>query len=112
MAKDPDQRYATTVELANAAHDAITTPIPRPVRPTEPTQPVQHPPPDATISAHPRSRPIMSPAAHTAPAWHPGYPIQKPPASGENRLALASLVASLVGVAALIIVLIIWLVAF
>jgi serine/threonine kinase PknH len=32
MAKDPDQRYATTVELANAAHDAITTPIPRPAQ--------------------------------------------------------------------------------
>jgi len=27
MAKDPEQRYATTVELANAAHDAITTPL-------------------------------------------------------------------------------------
>ena len=27
MAKMPDQRYATTVELANAARDAITTPI-------------------------------------------------------------------------------------
>src|SRR6202011_4628289 len=30
VAKDPDQRYATTVELANAARDAITVPIPRP----------------------------------------------------------------------------------
>ena len=30
MAKDPDQRYATTVELAHAAQDAITTPMPRP----------------------------------------------------------------------------------
>jgi serine/threonine-protein kinase len=29
MAKDPDQRYATTVELATAAHNAITTPITR-----------------------------------------------------------------------------------
>ena len=28
MAKDPNERYATTVELADAAHDAITTPIP------------------------------------------------------------------------------------
>ena len=28
MAKDPDNRYATTVELADAAHDAITTPPP------------------------------------------------------------------------------------
>ena len=27
MAKDPEQRYATTIELANAARDAITTPI-------------------------------------------------------------------------------------
>ena len=27
MAKDPDQRYATTIELANAARDAITAPI-------------------------------------------------------------------------------------
>ncbi len=33
MAKDPDQRYATTVELATAAHDAITTP-PAPPGPT------------------------------------------------------------------------------
>src|SRR6201993_2734479 len=32
MAKDPDQRYATTVELASAAHDAITTPILRPAQ--------------------------------------------------------------------------------
>jgi serine/threonine protein kinase len=31
MAKDPDNRYATTVELADAARDAITVPIPRPV---------------------------------------------------------------------------------
>ncbi|WP_082929962.1 serine/threonine-protein kinase [Mycobacterium sp. 1164966.3] len=37
MAKDPDIRYGTTVELADAARDAITTPIQRPTR--EPTQP-------------------------------------------------------------------------
>jgi serine/threonine kinase PknH len=42
MAKDPDNRYATTVELATAARDAITAPIERPtprptrLRPTEP----------------------------------------------------------------------------
>jgi serine/threonine protein kinase len=30
MAKDPDQRYATTVELARAAHDATAVPLSRP----------------------------------------------------------------------------------
>lgn len=30
MAKDPDERYTTTVELANAARDAITVPVQRP----------------------------------------------------------------------------------
>jgi serine/threonine-protein kinase len=30
MAKDPDNRYATTVELADAARDAVTEPIQRP----------------------------------------------------------------------------------
>src|SRR6202011_3913144 len=34
MAKDPDNRYATTVELADAAHDAITTPLAPPSEPT------------------------------------------------------------------------------
>jgi serine/threonine protein kinase len=46
MAKDPDQRYATTVELARAAHDAITTPIPKPVPVPQP-MPSPSPPPPA-----------------------------------------------------------------
>ncbi len=44
MAKDPDQRYATTVELAGAAYDAITAPIGRPGSPRPPSPP-------ATVSA-------------------------------------------------------------
>ncbi len=44
MAKDPDQRYATTVELAGAARDAITAPIRRPgtarAAPARPAGPV------------------------------------------------------------------------
>jgi serine/threonine protein kinase len=33
MAKDPDQRYATTVELADAAREAVTVPLQPSVRP-------------------------------------------------------------------------------
>ena len=43
MAKHPDQRYATTVELANAAHDAITRRLPRSQPPRSPAYPT--PPP-------------------------------------------------------------------
>ena len=41
MAKDPDERYPTTVELARAAWDAITTPMARPSPEPQlpPTQP-------------------------------------------------------------------------
>ncbi len=52
MAKDPDQRYATTVELADAAHDAITTPLAPPSEPTlhaEQTKPT----PAATLIDNP-----------------------------------------------------------
>lgn len=37
MAKDPDERYATTVELGREARDAVTAPIPQP--PPTPPQP-------------------------------------------------------------------------
>src|SRR6201997_1427391 len=39
MAKKPDDRYRTTVDLANAAHDAITEPIPRPAPSRAPNPP-------------------------------------------------------------------------
>ena len=38
MAKDPDERFATTVELADAARDSVTVPIP--VWPPHPPVPV------------------------------------------------------------------------
>ncbi|OBH94614.1 serine/threonine-protein kinase [Mycobacterium sp. E2733] len=37
MAKDPDQRYATTIELADAARAAITTPLHPPAGAAQPT---------------------------------------------------------------------------
>jgi hypothetical protein len=49
MAKDPDQRCTTTIELAAAAHDAITVPIQQPTPPLVPytlaMDPISHSPP-------------------------------------------------------------------
>src|SRR6201993_2216022 len=42
MAKNPAERYATTVELARAAHNATTAPLPRP-RPSVPVRPPSPP---------------------------------------------------------------------
>lgn len=60
MAKDPDDRYATTVELADAARDAITTPIPGPQ--TAPATPEAPPGPAAETLA------AAQPADPTLPA--------------------------------------------
>jgi len=69
MAKDPDQRYATTIELADAARDAITVPIARPIpTPTQPaTQRVVSPAPGPAL-APPASRlqPPLGPRASDA----------------------------------------------
>ncbi len=60
MAKDPDERFATTVELARAARDAITTPIPQPV-------PAVAPPPAVPIPA-PVAPPTVADRQSEAPA--------------------------------------------
>ena len=98
MAKKPDERYATTVELARNAHEAVTAPIPRPEptvapQPTQPTQPLTRPAgiaenvaeptrptirrpvtPAGTVSPHAATR-FRSPSAPPQPALQaPGLP--------------------------------------
>ena len=77
MAKHPDQRYATTVELANAAHDAITTPIPTPSR-------GQHRSPPSSTRRLPRSQPPRSPVPDPAPSPGPGLMPPTPPARHQS----------------------------
>jgi serine/threonine kinase PknH len=58
MAKNPNDRYATTIELANAARDAITDPIARPT-PTStrpPTEQTPSPTPPAAVTKYRQSQ--------------------------------------------------------
>jgi serine/threonine kinase PknH len=75
MAKDPDKRYATTVELANAAHDAITTPL---APPSEPTLLDNAPP------ATPTPAPTLLDAWQQPADLHLAATQQRPPDDGDG----------------------------
>ncbi len=118
MAKDPDCRYATTVELAGAAHDAIPsaipsaipTPIPRsrvaptaPARPPDPVAPTQHTrdvghPGQSAIGGQPSRQATPVPGRDIAPppTWVGG----DAPHPGPRRLIVPALVAAVVLLAA------------
>jgi serine/threonine-protein kinase len=69
MAKDPDNRYATTVELADAARDAVTVPIPRPTPSPAANPPAEQAGP-VTVPRVPHDRP---------PAREPSPPATETP---------------------------------
>ncbi len=101
MAKNPDERYATTRELAYAAKSAVTAPMPRPktVTPSTPTafansyvKPPVPPPPaaptqyriaDAPTERH-SGRPGPPPYRPLVPPGPPGPAQNWPPPPGPN----------------------------
>jgi serine/threonine protein kinase, bacterial len=102
MAKDPDQRYATTIELMNAARDALTTVRPQ-TRLADPTQPaptllddrLQSPTPPATQPARQQAGPL-SPATTAkgtlgwaADRWAHHPAVELPELSGHGRRPVA-----------------------
>ena len=95
MAKDPDQRYATTVELADAAHDAITRPIrqqvPPPTRPSADVLREARHPTRPAIGQHLALPAAVAPAAATLLDSPPAA--SRPPAARHPHPATAPLVA-------------------
>jgi hypothetical protein len=83
MAKDPDQRYASTVELARAARDATTVPLARP-GPIFPLHPASQP-------DLPAAGPIHSQDTQLAPLWV--KPTPKRPMWRRRRVVVPAVLA-------------------
>jgi serine/threonine protein kinase, bacterial len=109
MAKDPDNRYATTVDLADAARDAITVPIKRPAPAPTLLPPTQQAP--NHVPAQPITVKAESPApAKPAPPPQPAPPIPTRDGGISRRttialivgaIALVGVIGAAVGIAAL-----------
>jgi serine/threonine-protein kinase len=76
MAKDPDNRYATTVELADAARDAITVPIPR-LPPSAAPNPSSTEPASNRATSEPRA--VEEESSTTAPSQTPQRAVPSDP---------------------------------
>ena len=80
MAKEPRQRYASTVELASAAHDAITAPISKNVRSPQPRTPATTTADSTvTLEAGRRRRTNGDPTQPPDPFAGPTVKLQQPP---------------------------------
>lgn len=111
MAKDPSQRYTTTVELADAARDAITEPVARPT-PSLPTLPATERAPlplteraRTRVTAQPetlKAQPLTS-AKPAPPQPAPPRPTKGGAISRRTTIALIVGAAALVAVIALVI---------
>ena len=108
MAKDPNNRYATTIELADAARDAITVPVQRPT--PAPTLL----PPTRQAPGHKPAQPMTVKAASPDPVKPAPPPHSAPPvptrAGGISRstialiagaVALVAVIAAVIGISAL-----------
>jgi serine/threonine-protein kinase len=101
MAKDPDNRYATTVELADAAHDAITVPIKRPA-PAPTLLPTTQQAPNR-VPAQPMIVKAESPApAKPAPPPQPAPPIPTRDGGISRRTTIALIVGAIALVAVIV----------
>ncbi len=90
MAKDPNQRYATTKDLARAARAAMTTPIQHPSVPvTSPSTPPAQPPTEASGTAAVTSQAprAQAPTQYAAQADIPPAQESPIPATGQGPLA-------------------------